>query len=79
MKLPIETIVTQRIKMQSTIKALETNFGVEMSSISYLQSEKFAKKWAAWNDDKRLDFARTIGGNGWGAMKLIENNLPLAV
>ena len=75
MKLPTKNIIEQRLKMQSTIKSLD-GFDVKVEKISDISTVKFAKKWAEWSEEKRTEFARTIGGNPWHTARYIEANLP---
>ena len=77
MKLNIEQVITGRLQLQNTERALTSNWGLNVSTIKDLQSPGFIKKWASWNDEKKRSFAHLLGGpiNEARTLKFIEKNI----
>jgi len=57
----IVNIIEQRIKLQSTARAIEA-FGVKFVNVKFFNSNDFKKLYNSWDDSKKKNFLITLGG-----------------
>lgn len=58
----IENVIRARLNHQSTKKELETKFSLKDSSFASITTLSFLNKYNSWDELKKRDFIRTIGG-----------------
>lgn len=58
----IENVIRSRLNFQVTQKELETKFNIKDPSFANLTTLSFLNKYNSWDELKKRDFIRTIGG-----------------
>lgn len=72
----IENVIRARLNHQSTIKELENKFSLKDSSFANLTTFSFLIKYNSWDELKKRDFIRTIGGiYAWQTKNYLNNLL----
>lgn len=61
-KINILGIVNARLNLQSTQLLLDEQFGINLPSVRYLNTEKFKNLYNNWDEDKKDKFLNVIGG-----------------
>lgn len=57
----ISKIINARLKLQSTIRSLEQDFGVR-ADFKYLTSDSFLSVYKTWDQSKQNKFLVVLGG-----------------
>lgn len=76
----IDQIIEGNLSVQSIQKSLKENFGILRPSVTILKNPNFIKNYRNWDENKRHQFIKTIGGVVYyGKIKkylndIIENN-----
>ena len=76
----IDEIIEGNLSVQSIRKSLKDNFGILNPDLIALKKINFIKNYQNWNDEKKHNFIKTIGGVVYyGKIKnylnsLMENN-----
>jgi len=77
---PIDEIIEGNLSIQSIQKSLKDNFGILKPTLTTFRNPNFIKNYQNWNDEKKHNFIKTIGGVVYyGKIKsylnsLMENN-----
>ena len=70
----IENVIRARLNHQSTKKELENKFSLKDSSFANLTTFSFLIKYNSWDELKKRDFIRTIGGiYAWQTKNYLNN------
>lgn len=59
---PIDVIIEGNLSVQSIQKSLKDNFGILKPSLLTLKNPNFIKNYKNWDDNKKHQFIKTIGG-----------------
>jgi hypothetical protein len=76
----IDQIIEGNLSAQSIQKSLKDNFGILIPSLTTFKNPNFIKTYQRWDDNKKHQFLKTIGGVVYyGKIKkylndIIENN-----
>lgn len=76
----VDQIIEGNLSVQSIQKSLKDNFGILKPSVTIFKNPNFIKNYKNWDDNKRHQFIKTIGGVVYyGKIKkylndIIENN-----
>lgn len=76
----IDEIIEGNLSIQSIQKSLKDNFGILKPTLTTFKNPNFIKNYQNWNDEKKHNFIKTIGGVVYyGKIKnylnsLMENN-----
>lgn len=76
----IDQIIEGNLSIQSIQKSLKDNFGILKPSVTIFKNPHFIKNYKNWDENKRHQFIKTIGGVVYyGKIKkylndMIENN-----
>ena len=57
----IEYIIEQRMKLQSTVRTLES-FGIKIFNLKFFNSKEFKKNYNSWGDSTKKSFLIALGG-----------------
>jgi hypothetical protein len=73
---PIDEIIEGNLCIQSIQKSLKDNFGILKPTLTTFKNPNFIKNYQNWNDEKKHNFIKTIGGVVYyGKIKNFLNNL----
>lgn len=58
----IDQIIEGNLSVQSIQKSLKDNFGILKPSVTIFKNPNFIKSYKNWDENKRHEFIKTIGG-----------------
>lgn len=77
---PVDKIIEGNLSVQSIQKSLKDNFGILKPSLTIFKNPNFIKNYKNWDENKKHQFIKTIGGVVYyGKIKkylndILENN-----
>ena len=65
MKVNIQSVIKERLKLQSTQKALEADFALSNLSVEKILSSSMQQNLQGWDERKRKRFVQLVGGRAY--------------